>query len=484
MEGKLDKRSFSRRDFLRLTGLAVGGTILSACAPADVETKVVKETEVVEVEVVTEVEKVVTATPPPMEEAEIWFAQRGGTDIHYLTLWNDELGPLFEERHPNIKVNYSPLAGTGPELLEKYLAMFVSGDAPDVFTCINEQHNVIMRKGQTLDLRPFIDLDLSDEDIADWNPKQLDHFRDENSWFGLPMYLGNRILIWNKDIFEAEGVEPPPTSWKDAWTHDEYTEVMGRLCKDEGGERIRWGASVCTRWPCLNDHLVPFGGNLVDQEDNTKCYMANPGTQEGLEWLRARFWDDGYMPVSSMTEGLVEYQAFIPQFTATFEGGPWHLRYLADNAQFKWDLAPLPKGPVTISTTATTDGYLGWSQTKYPSATWELLKFLSGPDWGKGLARTSLLQPARKSLMDYYITQARIQYPMLEEVNLELLKEANDLDLGHTYPVYRYHGEALEIIQPVLDQVFNLGEAPVSALADLCDEVEEVQLRMLNQEQG
>jgi len=87
----MDKKTVSRRDFVKLAGMAAGAAVLAACQPEVVEKKVVEtqivekvatqivEKKVVETQVqVKEVEKVVTATPLPTKPPEpvvmdVWF---------------------------------------------------------------------------------------------------------------------------------------------------------------------------------------------------------------------------------------------------------------------------------------------------------------------------------------------------------------------------------------------------------------------------
>ena len=70
------RRTVSRRDFLRLTGAVATGAIAAACAPAAPQVvEVEKEVPVKEVVVQTvEVEKIVAATPKPLEKA--WTSLR------------------------------------------------------------------------------------------------------------------------------------------------------------------------------------------------------------------------------------------------------------------------------------------------------------------------------------------------------------------------------------------------------------------------
>ena len=70
----------------------------------------------------------------------------------------------FHATHPNIKVFYSP----DPEYLQDtMLAEMQAGTAPDVFQGCCTYFPIWAQEGFTLDLRPFVEADLSEEPPED-----------------------------------------------------------------------------------------------------------------------------------------------------------------------------------------------------------------------------------------------------------------------------------------------------------------------------
>ena len=59
------------------------------------------------------------------------------------------------------------------------------------------------QKGYTLDLRPFVEADLDQATISDWDPAQYrSFFAPDGRQFGVPKYHGALALYYNKDMFE------------------------------------------------------------------------------------------------------------------------------------------------------------------------------------------------------------------------------------------------------------------------------------------
>ena len=153
----MEKKTLSRRDFLRMTGTVFAGAAAAACAPATpvvIEKEVIKEVPVekavivekevpkevikeVPVEKIVEVEKevikevevekevVITATPPAV--ATITWAFWGNPgEIET----NEAVIKAFEEEHPNVKV--AVIHAPWSDFFQKIEVMFAGGTGPDV----------------------------------------------------------------------------------------------------------------------------------------------------------------------------------------------------------------------------------------------------------------------------------------------------------------------------------------------------------------
>ncbi len=89
-----------------------------------------------------------------------------------------------------------------------------------------------------LDLRPFIERDLDEGVLRDWDRAQYEAFvTPEGARYGVPKYHGALALYYNKDLFDAHGVSYPD----DTWTQDEYLDAMRQLTldtDDDGGTDV------------------------------------------------------------------------------------------------------------------------------------------------------------------------------------------------------------------------------------------------------
>ncbi len=444
--GHTDQPPVSRRRFLRLAGMAAAGAALSGCAPFQ---------------------------PRPRPSSS------GPVQLVYQDWRTDWFPPMaqqmleeFHATHPNIRVFYIP----DPEnLADKMLADFQAGTAPDVFQGCCVHFPTWAQQGYTLDLRPYVEADLDQETIEDWNPAQYQaFFLGDGRQYGLPKYHGALALYYNKDLFDTVVREYPDGTWD----HDDYLEAMLYLTqdRDDDGRTDLWGSIWDISWDRVQVHVNAWGGHLVDPNDSTRCLMSEPEALAAMEWLRARMWDNHVMATPLDVRNMTTRQAFVAGRVAMVEDGSWALKDVLTHADFRLGVAPFPAGPARRVTLATTDGFGIYAGTRHPDAAWELLKFLISKEYGRAMARASFLQPARASLVSDWVNYIQEEFPaQTREVDLAAFADGHINKYSVTSETFANMAEAKEIAYAAWQQIFVLGEAPVELMHDACQQIEATQ---------
>lgn len=435
----------SRREFLRLSaGLTAAGA-LAACAPAPGPTPAGGPVQLVYQDWRTE-------WFPPMAQAML---------------------EQFHAQHPNIRVFYTP----DPEgLRDKMPAAFAAGTAPDVFQGCCDYFPAWAQAGYTLDLRPFVAADIDAATIADWDRAQYQaFFTRAGHQFALPKYHGALALFYNKDLFDEYGVDYPSAGWTSA----DYAEAMRRLTQDRDGDGQidLWGSMLEPIYDRIQVHVNAWGGHYVDPQDPAQCRLAEPEAVQAVEWLRARHWDDQSMPTSLSVQKVAPREAFYRQRLAMVEDGSWALKDILQNAQFRLGVAPMPAGPARRATLATTDGYGIFAGTQHPEAAWELLKFLIGHDYGRAMARTNFLQPARASLVEEWIGFIRAEYPdKTQDLDLAAFADGHLQGYSVTAEVFANMTGVRAVTDAAWEEILTLGQAAVEPrLVQACEAISAIQ---------
>jgi multiple sugar transport system substrate-binding protein len=443
---KKDRQVPSRRDFLKLTGVALAATGLSAC-----DRLVPKST-------ATSDQKIQLVY---QDFSGQWFPGMARQQLEQ-----------FQSTHPNIDVFYIP---DPDNIVDQMPIDMKAGTAADVFQGCCAHFPSWAQQGYTLDLRPYVAADLDRETIADWDPVQYKAFiMPDGNQYGLPKYHGALALYYNKDIFDEFHVEYPNTSWN----QDDYSTAMRRLTQDRDGDGKTdlWGSMLDVYWDRIQVHVNEWGGHFVDPDDPTICRMGDPEALAALEWLRVRMQDEKVMATLSDVERLGTQQAFIAEKIAMVEDGSWALKNILSNARFRIGVAPFPSGPVRRVTLSTTDGFGIYAGTKHPEAAWELMKFLISKDYGRAMARADFLQPARASIVPDWIGYVRDQFPTkAKDVDLAAFAEGQLRGYSVVAEIFANMGDAQRIAQDAWDQILTLGQAPTESMVDASRRIQAAQ---------
>lgn len=440
----LSKNSLSRRDFLRLAGISAAGATLAACG-------------------------VLPSGSPAANQDPVQLVYQDWRTEWFPGLAQEMLAK-FNSEHPNIRVFYTP----DPDNLEvKMPEDMAAGIAPDVMSGCCEFFPAWANAGFLLDLRPFVAADLDQATIDDWSAAQYQAlFTHDGKQFGLPKYHGALALYYNKDLFDAAGVDYP----SGVWTYEDYLDAMKKLTVRQAGETIQWGSMVDVTWDRIQIHVNGFGGHYVNPDDPTKCEMASPIAQEAMEWLRQRMWEDKVMATFLDVQNVETRKAFIQQKIAMVEDGSWALRDILEGASFRVGVAPFPTGPKRHATLATTDGFGIYANTRHPEAAWELLKFLVSKDYGRAMARTHFLQPARASLVPEWANYVRQEYPIkTKEMDIEAFADGQINGYSVTAEIFPNMVGVGKMAKDTWDRIYTLGKAPVSEMENLCRKIEAIQ---------
>ena len=441
------RSSFSRRDFLRLASLTAGASLLNSCQllqPAP------------------------TASAP--QNVQLVYQD-------WRTEWfpgmAQQMLAQFHRDHPGIHVFYVP---DPIDVEEKLLEDAQAGVAADVFAACCAFFPILAQEAQTIDLRPYIEADLDQETLQDWDAAQYKAFQTaDGQQYGLPKYHGALALYYNKDLFERYRVDYPDESWD----YDDYHSAMQRLThdRDGDGQTDLWGGLLDISWERLQVHANAWGGHFVDPQDPTRSRMGDPPALAALEWIRARMWDDQIMARPLDVQNVPISRAFIMEKVAMVEDGSWALKDILSGANFRVGVAPLPAGPARRVTLATTDGFAIYKGTRHPQAAWELLKFLISKDYGRAMARANFLQPARLSLLEDWVSIIRQEFPQqTKDLDLAVFAQGHMQGYSVVSEIFPKMTEAVPLVYSAWEKIFILGEQPVDLMKEISLQVEQAQV--------
>jgi multiple sugar transport system substrate-binding protein len=263
--------------------------------------------------------------------------------------------------------------------------MLSSGDAdPDVvFVKSAATEMTYHEKGQIMQLDELIERD--GLDLSGYNGV-AEQLQIDGETYSLPFRLDWYLLFYNKDLFDAAGVEYPSNDM--TWT--EYEELAQRMTSGEGSEKV-YGSFHQTWLNLVSNWAVQDGTHtLADGE-----YSFMKDTYERV----LRMQEDGVVQdYATLKTANIRYtSAFEQQQCAMCPMGSWFVATLIkDKAEgafdFDWGIAVIPHSENTVAgyTVASSTPVAISANTDEPDAAWEFVKFATSEECAEILATNGI----------------------------------------------------------------------------------------------
>ena len=168
-------------------------------------------------------------------------------------------------------------------------------------------------------------------------PGLMENGQLDGKTYGIPFQRSTIVLFWNKDAFEAAGLDPetPPENW------EEMAEMAATVREASNGEQ--WGVMVpSTGYPYWMFQAFAFqNGHRLMSEDGTEVYFDDPAAVEALEYWVSLADEHNAMPDGTIEWGTLR-QNFLEQSTAMMWHTTGNLTAVRSEADFDFGVAMLP----------------------------------------------------------------------------------------------------------------------------------------------
>lgn len=353
--------SSSRRRMLKMLSVGTAGLALAACAPR--ATSTAEPTENVQS----------GASGASLEQGELSVllccATEQSRDLQ------ERFSRDFEATYPGVKVKVEqPPPGTN--YFEKLQTLVAAGTPPDVFDMWEGYVAPYAQNGVLKDLTPYIDAD-PEWKMDDFQPAAVAATSWQNRLYALvrDFYPGPSLFFYNKDIFDAAGLEYPNADW----TWDKMKETAKALTKDaKGTGKIdQWGVTYET-WFVPWLYWIWSNGGDVFNADETKCTIAEPPATQAIQyWADLALKDNCAIPSTELAALQGAANAFITGAVGMYLGYTWNIADMkaARDQGLNWSTCLPPK--------ANNGGRVFYmhlecwalaNQTKMPKASWQYIR--------------------------------------------------------------------------------------------------------------
>lgn len=289
--------------------------------------------------------------------------------------WNDnpegtkkeqEIFDAFTEQNPHIKVEQ--VSATYGEYNERVLTMAAGGNLPDLVWIQPSSFGTMTDNGILMDLSNKIEEEI---DVDEYQPNILELGQVEGTQYAMIRDRSTVQMGYNKDLFDEMGVEYP----KDDWTMDEFLDIAQQLTVKEGDRTTQFGIENFY----LKELLLSYGTYILDPE-TAEVTFDSPEAIEAISFSQDLINEYNVQPTGAQSEGMSNL--FLSGMAAMRMTGPWDWVEYEANADFEFDVVPLPIANETGTLSPASYLPIGLNaESDYPEEAWELLKYLT---YGEG----------------------------------------------------------------------------------------------------
>lgn len=267
-----------------------------------------------------------TSQPEVSEPTSIRYLTFSAAPDHVDTL--DAIVAGFEAENPDVTVEVE----TAP--FDEYFTLLqtqvAGGDAPDAFELNFENFVSYASRGVLADMSDLIAAD-ADFDAGAYYQPAFDAFAYDGTQYALPESYSTVVLIYNKDIFDAAGIDYPTSDW--VWDDEASTAAEIAAAGDN-----QWGFFAGLHYWEFYKTAAQNGCGIFD--DAGAVTINEAGCVEALEYM-IDMVDSGSQPTAAEMGGVSDGDMFLNGELGMITTGIWMFSAF-EAADFAWDIVVEP----------------------------------------------------------------------------------------------------------------------------------------------
>jgi multiple sugar transport system substrate-binding protein len=365
-----------------------------------------------------------TQAPAEKQKVTIFVGFGTGTDPDQVAA-QEELAKKFNDSHDDIEMEF--LIVPVEEARERFLAMVAGDNAPQLVGPhgISTIANFL---DQWEDVTPYIEKDNYDMSDFYGPATTLNKYPDLNA--GLPLGLYPSFIFYNKDAFDAAGLEYPTHDYNDtSWNIESLREIAMQLTLDANDNTPndadfdpatikQWG--YADTWADARGQLTMFGAPTEGRpttDDYKTATFNSPEWIWGAQWVHDGVHKDHFIP-DAAGQGAIDADTGDPfggGHVAIWNSHTWYMSEGLNELPFKYDIAPVffnQDGERIARIHA--DLFTMPKTAKNKDAAWEVMKWLVAPEQIVDVCKIYGCLPARQSAQEAYLNYMRERYPDID----------------------------------------------------------------------
>lgn len=319
---------------------------------------------------------------------------------------------------------------------------------------------------------------------ADSHPLESLAFRSNGKTVAYSGCCEVLILYYNKDMFDAAGIDYPPTDVDEAWTWDEFVEVAKQLTLDAEGKHpgeegfnpetiVQYGCNV-DNWTWQLEVWANSNGGAWFSDDGTQCLINSDEAIEAIQKVADLYLVEHVAPYydGHGDEGISRSIAAGNVAMAT--GGAWNMGTTMPGVDFSWGIAVLPYMQEKV-TACTSGPQLVFSQSEHLREAMDFIVWYTQEENSWSLIGTGIWMPLlEKYYTDTEYTEKWLKDPDFPVKDYEMAKSVLvDYTLSSARSACWYYtpntSDFIDMLRSVLGPVWTGEQTAQEAITDNFD---------------
>jgi multiple sugar transport system substrate-binding protein len=364
----------------------------------------------------------------------------------------------YNKQKPNVTVQFDTVPFN--EYTAKVTLQLAGSNPPDGGWILENTAPQFIASGVLTELTPTL-TSASGYDMADFEQSALALWQQEGKIYALPFSTSPFLIIYNADMFAAAGL-PMPTELaaKGEWTWEALASAARKIAETQkvyGFESV--DANVYKPggfWSTLIPIIRAFGGDAWDAANTCKLNTAE--TVAGVKFYHDMVFKDK----TAVPPG--ENADFFTGKSAMTIGQISRLTKL-DNATFKWNIAPMPKGPGGEGATTGQAALAVFGNSPHQDVALDFIAFMTNKDNSAKMAQ--FFPSARKSILSseaFLKSNQRLQPEQMQLV-------VDGIAKGRVLPAHPNFSQISLVSGAIFDELWNADADVAAVMSKVCEAI-------------
>jgi multiple sugar transport system substrate-binding protein len=370
----------------------------------------------------------------------------------------NEIADAYIADHPEVEaIEFDPLPFEG---YTSTLTTQIAGDnAPDLAWILENSAPDFVSSGALMPLDETLS-GTEGYEYDDLIPAATELWREGDELYAYPFSTSPFGVFVNNDLLAAAG---QPTAAEliasGEWTWERVVEAGAAVHAQSGVDGLVIRDFDYSGWDNLSTLWTGWGASAWS-EDGTECGFDDPEMTEALTFMHDAVFAQEAMPGPGTTADFFAGEAAMTVTQISRAG-------LLAEAEFGWDLVPLPAGPAGEYSVIGQAGLGVLTVAPHPEEAADFLAYMTNPENSAKLAQ--YFPPPRESqLTAEVLGQAN---PLLTPEQLQTVV-IDRIDAGVVKPGHTGQAQLDQAVRAALDPLWTPGADVAGVLAELCTAIE------------